>query len=212
MTPKSLRTALVAGLAAAALIISGVELTAEDKALEKPVSAYAPASVLIEQLEEFQQEFEEIVADPDEYASKAGRINRHGHAMAVIALALALHDEDHELKASAPAVLEAVQAAAATEQLEAAQAAVAEIRQAIDGGGDAEIPESWSVVAPMGMLMKQVSFMHTRMGRGARGRRFESRARRVWPRRGALGGDRTTHSPGHARGRESRRRAAVDRT
>ena len=170
---------VLAVLAAAAVGVVLLSWTGAAEPVEAPmVSEYAPAPVLIEQLRMFQDEFEEIVADPQEYDSKATRITRNAHTMAVLALALSLHDQQHELKHAAPAILKAAQAAATTGQYDAAKEAVAEIRRAMGDSTDKTTvaPGSWHVVAPMGMLMKQVSFMHTRYNRGARSSRFASRA------------------------------------
>ena len=173
---KRLLHFVIAAVAVSAVSLGWLGAAEPDKT--PSVSAYAPAPVLIEQLRLFQEEFEEIVADPEEYDSKATRITRNAHTMAVLALALALHDGQHELKQAAPAILKAAQAAAATQDHEAAKKAVGEIRRAMANSTEngATAPQSWQVVAPMGMLMKQVSFMHTRYNRGARGSRFARRA------------------------------------
>ncbi len=143
----------------------------EELPVDAPVSAYAPAEVLVGQVGEYMTRMEEAVATPDEYKDGATRIARDSNTMIVIALALGLHDQDSKLKAHAPAILKAAQAVAATEEYEAAKEAVAKLKAAVADGGEG--PElKWEKVASLKELMEQVPLIHGSIRRRV-SRRFE---------------------------------------
>ncbi len=139
--------------------------------VDAPVSTYAPAQDLLAQVDQYMARMEEVVANADEYQDGAQRLARDSNTMIVIALALGMHDEDHQLKAHAPAILQAAQAVAATEDYEAAKQAVEDLKQAIADGGEG--PElQWEKVASLKELMEQVPLINTSINRRVR-RRFE---------------------------------------
>lgn len=138
---------------------------------DAPLSAYAPAENLVEQVDHYLARMEEAVSTPDEYKDGVTRIARDSNTMIVIALALGLHDEDNKLKANAPAMLAAAQAVAATDDYEAAKAAVENLKAAVAEGGEG--PElKWEKVASLKELMEQVPLIHASIRRRV-SRRFE---------------------------------------
>ncbi len=146
-------------------------VSADALPVDAPVSAYAPAEILLGQVEQYMTRMEEVVATPDEYKDGAVRIAHDSNTMIVIALALGLHDEDSKLKASAPAILKAAQAVAATEDYEAAKEAVGKLKAAVTEGGKG--PElKWEKVASLKELMEQVPLIHASIRRRV-SRRFE---------------------------------------
>jgi subtilisin family serine protease len=148
--------------------------TDEALPVDAPVSAYAPAEPLLGQVDYYMSRLEEAVSTPDEYKDGVTRIERDSNTMIVIALALGLHDEDHKLKANAPAMLHAAQALAATEDYEAAKAAVEKLKAAVAEGGEG--PElKWEKVASLKELMEQVPLIHASIRRRV-SRRFEQNA------------------------------------
>ncbi len=146
------------------------EPTDEALPVDAPVSAYAPAENLLAQVDHFMERLEEAVSTEDEYKDGVTRIARDSNTMILIAVALGLHDEDHKLKANAPAMLQAAQAVAATETYEAAKDAVAKLKTAIAEGGEG--PElKWEKVASLKELMEQVPLIRASINR--RVRRFD---------------------------------------
>jgi len=139
--------------------------------MDAPVSAYAPAEHLLAQVDEYMKQMEATVSTPDEYKDGVARIAKDSNTMIVLALALGLHDSDHRLKAHAPAMLQAAQVLAATEDHEAAKTAVAKLKAAVAEGGDG--PElKWEKVASLKELMEQVPLIHASIRRRV-SRRFE---------------------------------------
>lgn len=142
--------------------------------LDAPVSAYAPAEHLVSQVDVYMTRMEEAVSTPDEYKDGVTRIARDSNTMIVIALALGLHDEDHALKANAPAILQAAQVVAATGDYESAKEAVGKLKAAVAEGGEG--PElKWEKVASLKELMEQVPLVHASIRRRV-SRRFEQNA------------------------------------
>ncbi|MDZ7617422.1 MAG: hypothetical protein U1E05_10480 [Patescibacteria group bacterium] len=148
--------------------------SADSLPFDAPVSAYAPADVLVGQVDQYMTRLEESVASPDEYKDGASRIARDSNTMIVIALALGLHDQDSKLKANAPAILKAAQDVAAAEGYESAKETIGKLKTAIADGGEG--PElKWEKVASLKELMEQVPLVHASIRRRV-SRRFAQNA------------------------------------
>jgi cytochrome c556 len=142
-----------------------------------PASTYAPADQLVELVHEYIQSMQQSVADEKAYEIGEARLKKEANTLACLALTLGLHDTANPLQATAPALYAAATQAAKVSNLQEAQAAVAHVAavmndQATDG------PElKWERAGSLAQLMKQVTFVHARLKRGARpGPRFESQA------------------------------------
>lgn len=150
---------------------------ADDAAATAAPSTYAPADQLVAVVKEYVDSMHKSVADDKAYEAGSQRLKKEANTLACLALTLGLHDSPNEYKAQAPAVYASALALAKTENLEDAKAGLAALDEALAGkGGEAPALE-WKRTGSMGQLMKQVTFVHTRLKRGARpGSRFESQA------------------------------------
>lgn len=144
-----------------------------------PVSKYAPAVDLIALAKGYAESFPASVSDAQKYSKDQPKVQKDAHTLAVVALALALSDEDHALKKVSPALMGAAQALAAAKEAGAAKTAADSITALIaetGEAGDVQAPAEWQKVARMGPLMKQVTFVHNRLKRGLQKNRFEQTA------------------------------------
>ena len=85
------------------------------------VSRFAPADDLARQAEYYVKELENSVASKDEYKDDQEKLTKDASTLAVIALALGMHDQPNKYKARAGVLIKAAQAAAATKDYESAQ-------------------------------------------------------------------------------------------
>jgi cytochrome c556 len=142
------------------------------------ISAFAPAEDLIQQVDFFIGRVEESLADPADFAgAKQSRTVKDGNTLAVLALMLALHDEEHRLKASMPAMLASAQSlATADDNFEQARTALAGIKAARAETAPQGPPAKWEKVASLAALMKQVPLIHSGLKRGADPKRLARQA------------------------------------
>ncbi len=171
------RVIAAAGALTLIIVVNGIagRVLAEPATADVPaVSTFAPADVLVSQVNEWLKQFEADLATPEEYAAKLTRVQRDAHSLAVVAAALILHDQPHELKASAGELLEGAQALAAATDYAAAKAANDRLRSPSAEKGEPLASITWDVqAAPIEPLMKQVTFIYNRLRRGVNGTRFE---------------------------------------
>ncbi len=168
---------LTVGLAAVALSLchAAAPQAAIVRAGVKP-STYAPAADLISFLEFYRGRLDEALATKDGYeGAMESRTRKDASSVAAIALVLSLHDEQHPLKASAPALVTAAgKLAAAGEDYDAAVKAYADVKKALAGEATATAQAGWTNVADLAQLMKQVPLVHTNLKRGVTdARRFK---------------------------------------
>lgn len=160
---------------AAALLTTSVAVA--DPPAPPEASRWAPAEDLIAQVNEYLADFGPALESADEFDSKAQRLKKDAHTLVVIALALGLHDTDHELKPHCAQLVKAARQLAEAEDYDSAVAAHKAVQAAVAGSGSADAPElKWEPVASLGQLMKQVTFINNRLRRGTSGRRFADRA------------------------------------
>ncbi len=126
------------------------------------VSSYAPAENLAAQIDEYLEDFAEIVASEDEFEDSKDNLAKYGNTLIVIALALGKHDEDNRYQKAAPAMIKAAQALSAAEDLAAAKAAYDELKKAAASEGDASALK-WEKVASMEQLMKAVPLISNKI-------------------------------------------------
>jgi cytochrome c556 len=111
------------------------------------------------------------LANKDDFddAAKA-RVKKDANTLAALALTLGLHDADHRLKSSAPALLKAAQKLAAADEYEAAQSAFQTVKAAATRNGSAAAGTNdslkWARVASLRQLMQQVPVVNAALRRG----------------------------------------------
>ena len=164
-----MRTILSIALAAALCLglLTRTGLAEPPKA--PPVSNFAPAEDLVALAKEFIKDFEGMLATEQDFNEKKDLIKRNAHTLAVLAVALGLHDTPNELKPAAPALVKAAQDLGKAMDYASAMAALAAVKSAADGKAK-EGPElNWSTkVASLGQLMKQVTTTDARLRRNLR--------------------------------------------
>lgn len=176
------RPILLAALAAAALAASG--LLAADLPQSPPLSRIVPVADLDGQVKFYLDELEKCVQDEAEYRDATSRVDakavtkleKKSHALAVIALAVALHDQPSQFKKAAPGLIKAAQDLAKAADYQSAKKGVENAKAALFSTGD---PSSlkWMKVAAMAPLMGEVPLIHTRMKRDIR--RFDRNIERL---------------------------------
>jgi hypothetical protein len=160
-----LRSRILRTVVLAAMLVAGAESRVVSQTPQgAKFSTYAPAADLVEQVDYYIKDIEAQLVDYD--LAKQSRVWKHANTLAVIALVLANHDEQHPLKPAMPTMLGGAKALVASEEnLEAAKAALATIKTAREGkatGGEAK----WEKVASTPALMKQVPLVHAGLRRG----------------------------------------------
>lgn len=163
------------GLAVVAACLVGSGLAAEPPAAPK-VSTFAPAQDLVSQVDYYLERLEATVESESEYKDSADKVAKDASTLAVIGLALGLHDEDNKYKNAAPALIKAAQKLAATKDFASAKAGVAAVKDALGTKGDPS-GLKWEKVASLKELMLQVPLVNSRLKRYLRGVRFTKMAK-----------------------------------
>lgn len=143
-------------------------------------SSYAPAEDLVAQVGYYISRLDEALAKKEDYAgANESRTKKDAHTLTALAQVLSLHDEDHALKASAPALFAASRTLAkSSANYDDAVKALAAVKQAAAGSAATAEPVKWEKAASMGQLMKQVELMNTVLKRGINDpRRFKRSAK-----------------------------------
>ena len=144
------------------------------------VSTFAPAEDLANQVGQYIKAMKSVVADEQEYKDSEGKVVRDASTLAVIALALGLHDQDNKYKANAGALMKAAQDVAATKDYDSAKKAVAALEAvAAKEGGKAGGELKWEKVAPLPELMKQVPMINTKLKLYVKGTSFKKKAKDI---------------------------------
>ena len=149
-------------------------VSADEPPKAPPVSEFAPAANLVTQVEYYLDRLDKAVASKDDYNDLADRIPKDSSTMAVIALALALHDTDNEYRQAAPGMLEAAEKLSDANDYETAKAGVEALQKAAKANpGDATKIE-WKKVASLKELMLAVPGINTNLKRNVKLRRPKS--------------------------------------
>ena len=108
--------------------------------LPRQGSTFAPAEDLAYQVDQYIKDLETITATEDEYKDAIGETNNRvandANTMAVIALALGLHDQDNRTRPPPPRSSRPPGQLAATKDYESAKKGVARLKEVIAGKGD----------------------------------------------------------------------------
>jgi len=136
-----------------------------------PVSQFAPAEDLADQVDYYLKRLDQAVATEEDYQDFVERIAKDSDTLVVIALSLGLHDKDNRYKKAAPAVIKAAGQLAAAKDYATAKAAVSSIRRvATEKSADAAALK-WEKVASLKQLMLAVPVINTQLKRNAKLRR-----------------------------------------
>lgn len=144
-----------------AIVAQNSAKAADDAALK--VSTFAPAEDLANQADKYIKDLEPCVANKADYEENKEKITKDSNTLIIIVLALGLHDEDSKYKAPAGAIIKAAKALAATNDLDSAKKAVADVKAAAEGKVKAEGQLKWEPVASLPELMKQVPNINTKL-------------------------------------------------
>lgn len=148
----------------------GAALLAGDPPPPPSLAGIVPADDLVAQVRAFETSMKAMLTDEKTYQEEAHKLTRDAHTLAAVALVLGLYDNDHELKAAAPALVESAGKLARAKDYAAAQSAFASVGAALAAkadGGTAPTTKP-AKVASMGQLMKQVTLVNNRLKRGLR--------------------------------------------
>jgi cytochrome c556 len=159
------RTLTAVAVAAMLFVATG----AFNDASNVPVSQYASTDDLAKLIAEYGERVGEATVSADEFEAKGSRMVRDARTMVVLATALGLHDQDHALKAAAPAIAAAAKKTAESgDNLDNAKAAADELKKALAGETTSTEELSWEKTKSLGQLMKQVNFINTRLKRNVK--------------------------------------------
>lgn len=138
---------------------------AEPPAVPK-VSSFAPVDDLVYQTDKYLSELKKATADPETYKDQIeNTISGNASTLALLALALGLHDQDNKYKANASALMEAAQKVAAAKDYEPTKKAVEALAAAAQGKGIGTAELQWAKVAGIAPLMKKVPAINTAIRR-----------------------------------------------
>ena len=135
-----------------------------------PLSTVVAAEDLVDQVEYYVEELEECVENSEEYEDSVEKIERYSNTLAVIALAVGLHDRGSRLSKAAPVLVKASQQVANAKDYASARSAVSSMKAALTASGNPATLK-WTKVAHLHPLMEQVPLINTRVKRYIR--RFE---------------------------------------
>ena len=169
---------IVSSLVAVACVLVGLAPAAQADPPPAPkVSTFSPADDLARQAEYYVKELEASVANKVDYPDNREKLVKDANTLAVIALALGLHDQPNAYRAHAGALIKTAQAAAATKDYESAKKAVAAVRAAAAGKTQVKTALAWVPIASLPELMKQVPVIDTKLKRNVQGKKFKSKAK-----------------------------------
>jgi hypothetical protein len=124
-----------------------------DAAAVPKFSTVAPADELSAELNFFIADLEKSVADEEEYKSQIeDRYLRDANTIALVATALALHDQENAVKPHAQAIIAAAHKLGEAKDYAATKAAVANLKESLQGNAAGEI--KWGKIAALKSLMK----------------------------------------------------------
>jgi hypothetical protein len=148
---------------------------AADPPAPPAASTYAPTEDLTAQIDFYVKHVDEVLENKAEFDDAAvTRVKKDANTITALALVLGMHDATSNLKTAAPALVAASQKLAKSKDFDGATAAMAEVKGAMEGKGDAGgEPLKWGRVASMSQLMKQVPSVNSALKRGLTPQRFK---------------------------------------
>jgi hypothetical protein len=171
---KVSRAGLVAALAGFLGLTVVTTARAEPPAAPK-VSTFAQADELIAQVDSYLDRLTEATASETQYKEDAGKVAKDGNTLALLAVALGVHDTDNKYKPAAAALLKAAQGIAAAKDYAAAKAGVDAAKKAVAAPAGGADSVKWEKVASLKELMEQVPLINSRLKRNLK--KFSTRAK-----------------------------------
>jgi hypothetical protein len=150
-----------------------------------PVSTFAPAQDLANQVGYYLKRLDKAVASKEDYKDLGDRVKKDANTMIVICLTLGLHDTDNPFRDSAPAMLAASEKLANVKDFKSAKEAVAGLKKVAVAKAPAKKGEKpaeknkkpsglkWKKVASLSELMLAVPGINTSLKRNAKLRRVK---------------------------------------
>lgn len=152
-----------------ATLITAAAFSADDVPEKTKMSTVAPAESLTTAANQKIAALQKYVADSDTFEKSAKNLKRDAGMLAVLAQAIAEHDEESPLKKSAVPLRDAaLKLAAATSQEGAAQAlqAVTQAQSGQASGG--ELQHEWAELIDFDSLMSEIGQRNRNVGRAVR--------------------------------------------
>jgi hypothetical protein len=145
---------------------AGAQNGASSPAASPKFSEFAPVEDLSYELNFLIADAEKAVADKEEYDSQIdNRFVRDGNTIALVATALALHDQDNAVKPHAAAIVAAAGKLRAAKDYDSTKKAVEDLKSALEGSGGGE--PRWSKISAFKSLMKdEVENINTKLKAG----------------------------------------------
>ncbi len=138
------------------------------------VSKFAPAKDLAPQIDSCIKDLERATETEEDYTDSVDKISRNAATLAVIAVALGLHDEENAHKASAGTLFSAAGELAAASDFASAKVAVAGVKAAVASQEASDLELKWEKAAKLSPLMTQVPLLNSKLKRALG--RFDSKA------------------------------------
>lgn len=155
-------------------VLSAVALAAQNQSASAPpepppVSQFASVESLMNQVDYHVERIGTSLETARYSEATQSRVAKDASVLIVLFMALGLHDEDPALKASAPRLVELSEqlVTSATDQAEA-KATYEELVSAMKEGAEGGKPLTWEKRAQLGLLMKQVTTINSRLKRNTR--------------------------------------------
>jgi len=155
---------------------AAVPVSAADDAPEvPPVSTFAAVKPLMAQLDYHLEEINESLEDPARYTlSRKTKVAKEASVALVLLMALGMHDQDNPLQKAAPALVElAGKVVDSAEDYAQAKSAYEALVIGMKGGTSGGTELKWEPRAKLGLLMKQVTTLNSRLKRYTRERYYE---------------------------------------
>jgi hypothetical protein len=152
--------------------------TVGDENTPPKISTFASADDLAAELKIFVADLEKAVATQAEYNDQpAGRFERDGNTVTLLAIALGLHDQDSPFKPYAKAIAAAARKVARAKNYDPTAKAVAALKAAADGKVEGGDQLKWEKVASLNDLMtNQVPSINNRLKTSLKHFKQEGRA------------------------------------
>jgi hypothetical protein len=147
--------------------VSGQPSAADIPAADIP-AADIPAADIVAGVDYYIKRVGNSLSDESEYEDKQDRISKDANTLAVLALALGLHDGDSKYKAAAPAMIKAARELAATKDHAAAKKAAAALNAAAKGKNPLAAKLKWKKVSSFKEVKAQLSTVESSLKRYAK--------------------------------------------
>ena len=148
-------------------VVSAMAFAAEDKPAPPaapPVSKFAAVEPLVQQVDYHVERIGQSLDASNYSEAIQSRVQKDANILVILLMALGMHDQDSAYKASAPRLVELAEelVTSATDQAKA-KAAYASLAKGIQDGEEGGKPLAWEHRAQLGLLMKQVTTINSRL-------------------------------------------------